>query len=650
MMKEKQIIRKNGSECFVYQLDTVVVGSGAAGLQAALRLHGYGQSVAIVTEGMKMGTSRNTGSDKQTYYKISLCGNTPDSPRKMAEDLFSGGCVDGDIAYAEAASSAQCFLRLCELGVPFPTNRLGEYVGYQTDHDTTMRATSAGPLTSKMMTQCLENAVMEAKIPVFDRLMAVQILKTQDRACGLLAFKIGKEIKKAEFVCFYCKNIVWATGGPAGIYADTVYPFGHSGANGVAFLAGVTGRNLTEWQYGLASVSPRWNVSGTYMQVLPRMISVGADGDEEEFLLSHFESIHSALSTLFQKGYEWPFDCKKAHNGSSVIDLLVYREKVLRKRRVYLDFRTNPAGLKELPYQALSKQARTYLENAGACFGTPIERLCHMNMPAYELYCSKGVDLKKELLEISLCAQHNNGGLAMDSHWQTNIRNFYACGECAGSHGIYRPGGSALNAGQVGALRAAQHIAHQKTEFFDEVLFFILAERVLEEHQKLCSDLLSGRMDAGSLYSSQRRKMSRFAGVIRSVEQMQDLREEDERILRNFSKIVRVSSPAGLQLAYRLRDTLAAQIQYLAAMEDYAKTVGASRGSAIFHDPKGVCPKGMEERFRFSLTDGRYHGMIQETTRNGKVSCRWRTVHPLEEGGGVFETVWREYREGIIFE
>lgn len=50
----------------------------------------------------------------------------------MAETLFAGRCVDGDIALCEATLSTQCFLKLVELGVPFPRNRYGEYIGYKT--------------------------------------------------------------------------------------------------------------------------------------------------------------------------------------------------------------------------------------------------------------------------------------------------------------------------------------------------------------------------------------------------------------------------------------------------------------------------------------------------------------------------------------
>jgi succinate dehydrogenase / fumarate reductase flavoprotein subunit len=97
------------------------VGSGAAAFNAADRLFQFGQQdIALVTEGVNAGTSRNTGSDKQTYFKLTLSGTEEDSVRSAAETLKSGGCTDGDTALCEASLSARCFLRLLELGVPFP--------------------------------------------------------------------------------------------------------------------------------------------------------------------------------------------------------------------------------------------------------------------------------------------------------------------------------------------------------------------------------------------------------------------------------------------------------------------------------------------------------------------------------------------------
>ena len=171
----------------LYRVDTVVLGSGCAGFNAADSLYDLGvRDLCLVTEGLSMGTSRNTGSDKQTYYKLTLSGGEEDSVRRMAQTLFQGGGVHGDIALCEAAGSARGFLKLCGLGVPFPTNAYGEYVGYKTDHDPARRATSAGPLTSKYMTEALERSVRSKPIPILDQAQAVELFAPEGRLEGLL--------------------------------------------------------------------------------------------------------------------------------------------------------------------------------------------------------------------------------------------------------------------------------------------------------------------------------------------------------------------------------------------------------------------------------------------------------------------------------
>lgn len=176
-MKE-ELIDFGGTEVKVISLNTVIIGTGAAGYNAADRLHQYGQKdIAIVSEGVEFGTSRNAGSDKQTYYKLSLAGSNPDSVRRLAQTLFDGGCVDGDIALCEAALSAQSFFRLVELGVQFPCNRYGEYAGYKTDHDPAERATSIGPLTSRSMTECLQTSAEAKGIRIYGNLLAVKLIK-----------------------------------------------------------------------------------------------------------------------------------------------------------------------------------------------------------------------------------------------------------------------------------------------------------------------------------------------------------------------------------------------------------------------------------------------------------------------------------------
>lgn len=633
----------------VLRCNTAIVGTGAAGYNAADRLWQYGrQDILLITEKRTAGTSRNTGSDKQTYYKLTLSGGDPDSVREMAETLFDGQCVDGDIALCEAALSTQGFLKLAELGVPFPRNRYGEYIGYKTDHDPRRRATSVGPYTSKQMTEKLEAAVTAKGVPMLDNTQVIKIVSDGERVLGLLCLNTKAQSAEDRYLLVRCKNVVYATGGPAGIYADSVYPASQFGATGLALEAGVKGKNLTEWQYGLASTRPRWNVSGTYMQVLPRVYSAEPDGsDPREFLMDFFTTPGEMLSKLFLKGYQWPFDVRKVASGSSIIDILVYLESC-KGRKVYLDYRTNPVD-GNFRFEELDAEALDYLTRAGACFGTPIERLLHMNAPAVDFYRDKGVDLAAEPLEISLCAQHNNGGLDIDCWWQTNLKGFFAVGEVAASHGVYRPGGSALNAGQVGSTRAAQYIAARRGGAPEhEDAFHREAARALTEMGNLAQQAFTEHDPAiYRLRNEAGRRMSACGAAIRNSEAIAAYIAEIRAQLENLPAYATISESKDLAWLYRYRDTLISQQTYLSAMVDYLRQGGKSRGSALYTDPSGRKPFAqLPDTFTFTVDDGSRGDLVQEASwKGGECTFRFRKVRPIPEDDDFFENVWRSYRE-----
>ena len=331
--------------------------------------------------------------------------------------------------------------------MPFPFDRFGQAVGYKTDHDPRQRATSVGPYTSREMCRALIAEARRRQIRICEGRTVVGLTTVPDgrgrRAAGAVAVNAD-----GEFEVFGAENVVFAVGGPGGLYDTSVYPVVHTGAIGLALLAGARAQSLPESQYGMASVKFRWNVSGTYMQVVPRFVSTDASGgDEQEFLRPYFASAGEMNSMVFLKGYQWPFDPRKAVKGSSLIDILVYAETVLKGRRVFLDYRSEAA---EFSFDSLSEEAQTYLRNSRALEPTPIKRLETMNPGAVQLYLEHGIDLRCEPLEIAVCAQHNNGGLAANHWWESaNIKHFFPVGEVNGSHGVYRPGGSALNSGQV---------------------------------------------------------------------------------------------------------------------------------------------------------------------------------------------------------
>jgi succinate dehydrogenase/fumarate reductase flavoprotein subunit len=534
------------------------------------------------------------------------------------------------------------------LGVPFPKNRWGEFVGYKTDHDPKCRATSIGPYTSKKMTECLEQDVRSKHVRILDMTLAFCYLNNPLDDLGVQGLLCFDKINE-KFVIIRTANIIQATGGPSGMYLNSVYPISQHGSTGMAFESGAKGRNLTEWQCGLSSVDPRWNVSGSYMQVLPRFVSTDVNGmDEREFLLPYFNSRNEMLANIFLKGYQWPFDIRKAR-FSSLIDLLVYFE-TSHNRRVFLDYRNNP-GCKDVDFSSLPIEVRMYLEQAKVCFGTPIERLKVMNYPAIAFYKDNGVDLENELLEIALCVQHNNGGLAVDCWWQTNIGGLFAVGELAASHGVYRPGGSALNAGQVGSIRAAEYISKNRRKVNPEVFSKVVRQKLM--YLNTCLEgILSDSSNIDEIYKHAMCEMSRVGSVLRNSHDISQVKDKIGQLLLSFYSTVKIKSIEEFPKAMTIRDCLISQYVYLGAMLDYIGHGGKSRGSALYSDPVGCKPhEKLPEEFRFSLDDNRLGSMVQEISFDGK-DCvtNWREVHPIPEDSDFFENVWRSYREtGNIF-
>lgn len=619
-----------------YNFDAVVIGSGAAGYNCADWLYDLGcKNVAVMTESRLSGTSRNTGSDKQTYYKLSLAGDEGDSIRGMAETLFSGGAMDGDVAMAEAANSVKCFMKLVNLGMRFPTNEYGEYVGYKTDHDPYCRATSIGPYTSKKMTEVLEDAVIGKGITVLDNAQAIKILTDGDAVTGVLAINSNPNLKEVEYIAVCAPHVILATGGPAAVYKDNVFPVSHTGNSSLALEAGATFSNLSEWQYGLASTDFRWNVSGTYQQVLPRYISVDRDGVEREFLTEYFENPTEMLKNVFLKGYEWPFDVRKIH-GSSYIDLIIYHESVILGRDVYMDFRREPSGL-EGGFDCLDEVSFAYLKNSDALIPLPIERLKKMNPGAISLYLDHGIDITKEPLKVAVCAQHNNGGVRIDSNWQTNVKGLYAAGEAAGSLGIFRPGGTALNSCQVGSMRAAEHIVYQSnntvSENFDSILAAAIkeADALIEKTHAAKSTIIRKRDEYG-------KRMSESFAFLRDIPSMDSAEKLIKADLESFTEDNKWASVYEISAMFKNLDILRMQEAIAKTVLYVAKNFG-SRGSGFVLDGTNFmdrCPNPEE-------TSGREKVVTARKT-DGEISIACVPVRPLPERDLWFERVWGKYR------
>jgi succinate dehydrogenase/fumarate reductase flavoprotein subunit len=671
-MNAHETISIAGWDVQIIRMHTVVIGAGAAGMNCAVHLAEFMRSegqtdfadrLCVVTRGVGLGASRMSGSDKQTYYKLGAAGAS-DSAADFAATLTAGGCCHADLAMIEALGSLREFFHLVRAGVPFPHDELGRFVGYKTDHDPASRATSAGPKTSKFMSESLQREVERLAIPIHDRQEVVHLLTTgnaDDRRCvGVVTLDLTSPEDAPTLRAYLAKHVVLAAGGPGELYATSVYPHGQVGLHGVALRAGLAAENLTESQFGLASTSFRWNVSGTYMQVVPRIISTNADGtDEREFLVDYYPDTPTLAGATFLKGYQWPFDPQKlSDHGSSLIDLAVFTE-TSRGRKVFLDFRSNaaPTGMDAFDLNALPDEARLYLQSAGASQATPIERLAHMNPAAIAIYAEHGIDLRTEPLEIAVCAQHCNGGMAIDEWWQSTVEGCFVIGELAGSHGVKRPGGSALNAGQVGGLRAAEYIvrAYGADGVGDD-----LADALREQLASLVSRFdawKTSEQSPAAVLTEIQQRMTAHGAHLRSVDTITAALDAATDLCTSIDESgLAWSTPRELAQAINVDHQAITSAAILFAIDCYILAEGGSRGSYVIADPEGdiVHPNVLDPNTGQPLQIGVENPALREsilrvTYRAGGFVGVPIPPRSLAEHDVAFELAWKAYTDGEMF-
>ena len=344
------------------------------------------------------------------------------------------------------------------------------------------------------------------------------------------------------------------------------------------------------------------------------------------------------------KGYQWPFAAGHVP-GSSLIDIFLHIETAQRGRRVFLDYRTDPA---DFDINTLGSEAYEYLKRSGCLEGkTPIERLQKLNNPAVELYREHGIDISQNVLEIAVCAQHNNGGLAGNIWWESeNIKGLFPVGEVNGSHGVTRPGGSALNAGQCGAFRAAEFIANRASEWDIDIAE---AEKIAVQAESVIKERIAEK----SVWDYQlerkifQHRMSLYAAFVREKHNLKTALDEAVAQLERLQADGLSENPVE---SLRNEQLLYAQIVYLESIIFHVNAGVGSRGSSLVMDEKGVSVHPMLD-WRMSPEDSSFRESVLCTLlKDGKCCFEWEKCRPVPDGDDWFENIWHDYRNGKIYE
>ena len=460
-------------------------------------------------------------------------------------------------------------------------------------------------------------------------------------------------------VFFQCASLVIAAGGPGELYRDSVFPNGCFGSLGLALEAGLDLVNLTESQFGIGTRREGfpWNLSGTYVQAMPHIYSVDAAGVEHAFLADYYRTTQEMASNIFRKGYQWPFHASRMLGfGSSLVDLAIWREGQAG-RRVFMDFNRNP-GTVDQPFSLdrLDADVAAYLQKAGAVQALPIDRLRHMNPLSIELYRRYKVDIAAEPLEFAVNNQHMNGGIAVDAWGRSSVPGIYAVGEAAGTHGVTRPGGAALNAGQVFGTRVAEHIAASGAlnapaggESGAEVAQAVTAlNAVLRPDSGLTLRALRDEVQA---------RMSDHAGIFCTAKAvtgaLQEARALNARIAREGIAPSRAAEAARV---VQWQQMALASEAVLAALDHYIKAGGGSRGARAICDPAGaalpLARGGPLEDYRFREETPRdREEQLVVRLQAGAVQVSARALRRFDETAKpFFERDWPAWLTGTIYD
>jgi len=397
--------------------DVVVIGSGVAGLTAALHLREAGLHVTVVTK-----VNIDDGSTRWAQGGIAAVLDPLDTPEAHAQDtLVAGvGLCDPkavDVLVREGPTRVRELMRW---GAEFDRNNDGSLMlTREGGHHANRIIHAGGDATGAEVQRALHAAVhRDPWIRLIEHALVLDLLTDlTGRACGVTLHVLGEGAEDGVGAVV-ARAVVLATGGMGQIFAATTNPIVSTG-DGVALAlragAAVTDIEFVQFHPTALALNNRDSQQPLVSEALRGEGAYLRDGDGNRFMLGKHELAELAPRDIVAKG--------------------IYR--VMRAEgtdHVWLDAR---------------HLGREFLE---ARFPT-IVASCR----------AAGVDPASDLIPVSPAAHYASGGVRTDLHGRTSIAGLYACGEvaCTGVHGANRLASNSLLEGLVFARRIAEDIAHE---------------------------------------------------------------------------------------------------------------------------------------------------------------------------------------------
>ncbi|WP_338677459.1 L-aspartate oxidase [Streptomyces sp. SCSIO 30461] len=402
------------------EADVVVVGSGVAGLTAALRCTAAGLRTVVVTKALL-----DDGSTRWAQGGIAAALGEGDSPGQHLDDtLVAGaGLCDEAAVRALVTEGPDAVRRLIETGARFDTETDGGIaLTREGGHHRRRIAHAGGDATGAEISRALVTAIRERAIRIIEHALVLDLLTDDEgRTAGVTLHVMG-EGQHDGVGAVHAPAVVLATGGMGQVFAATTNPAVSTG-DGVA-LALRAGAEVSDLEF---------------VQFHPTVLFLGTDSEGQQPLVS--EAVRGegaylvdAAGTRFMVG---------RHELAELAPRDIVAKGIMRRMReqgadsMFLDARHFGADMWEHRFPTILASCRAH-----------------------------GIDPVTEPIPVAPAAHYASGGVRTDLQGRTTVPGLYACGEvaCTGVHGANRLASNSLLEGLVFAERIAAAIAHAAAE------------------------------------------------------------------------------------------------------------------------------------------------------------------------------------------
>lgn len=417
------------------QTKVLIIGSGIAGLTAAIELAENNIASTVITRSADINDSNTRRAQGGIIYK-----GENDSKQLLADDIEAAGAglchhqaVD---LLAEKGAEHLKYLLLDKLNVAFDTvnKENGQLATCKEAAHSVNRIIHAKDATGKAIQQALtQEAVQNPFISILPNHTAIDLitpdhhsndrLSVYQRKSCVGAYVLDNKSTKVKRII--AENTIIASGGLGQIFLHSSNPKGARG-DGIA-MANRAGARI---------------INTEFVQFHPTTFyKKGADN----FLIS--EAVRGAGAKLVNANGE-PFMQKYAPEWLD----LAPRDVVSRSIFTEMTQRDVPCMYLDIKSELTADEI--------------IDRF-----PTIYHYClNHDVDITQQLIPVTPAAHYSCGGIWVDEVGKTDIEQLYAIGEvaCTGLHGANRLASTSLLEGLVWGIESARHIVKTPVKPIDE--------------------------------------------------------------------------------------------------------------------------------------------------------------------------------------